>query len=210
MEIFNINVLLAPAMNIHRNILCGRNFEYFSEDPLVSGKMATALIRGVQSHKNCGATVKHFAGNNQELNRMNNDSKMSERALREIYLKGFEIAVKEGHPIALMTSYNLINGIHPSENSELIINVIRSEWKFDGLIMTDWIISGEQEFNSAKNPGQYSFNTLRAGVNIHMTGHKIDVDFINQKLKENVLKRDDLLRCGSKVYETIEMLNKKN
>ena len=207
MQIFNVNVLLAPAMNIHRNILCGRNFEYFSEDPLVAGKMATALIRGVQSNKNCGATVKHFAGNNQEYNRMNNNSKMSERTLREIYLKGFQIAVEEGHPTALMTSYNLINGVHPSENSQLLIDVVRNEWKFDGLIMTDWIRSGEQEFNSAKNPGQYVYNTLRAGVNIQMTGHKIDFDYILQKLRDGVLNREHLLKCASKVYETIEKLN---
>ena len=207
MQIFNVNVLLAPAMNIHRNILCGRNFEYFSEDPLVAGKMATALIKGVQSNKNCGATVKHFAGNNQEYNRMNNDSRMSERTLREIYLKGFQIAVEEGHPTALMTSYNLINGVHPSENSQLLIDVVRNEWKFDGLIMTDWIRSGEQEFNSAKNPGQYVYNTLRAGVNIQMTGHKIDFDYILQKLRDGVLNREHLLKCASKVYETIEKLN---
>ena len=207
MQIFNVNVLLAPAMNIHRNILCGRNFEYFSEDPLVAGKMATALIKGVQSNKNCGATVKHFAGNNQEYNRMNNNSKMSERTLREIYLKGFQIAVQEGHPTALMTSYNLINGVHPSENSQLLIDVVRNEWKFDGLIMTDWIRSGEQEFNSAKNPGQYVYNTLRAGVNIQMTGHKIDFDYILQKLRDGVLNREHLLKCASKVYETIEKLN---
>jgi len=207
MQIFNVNVLLAPAMNIHRNILCGRNFEYFSEDPLVAGKMATALIKGVQSNKNCGATVKHFAGNNQEYNRMNNNSKMSERTLREIYLKGFQIAVQEGHPTALMTSYNLINGVHSSENSQLLIDVVRNEWKFDGLIMTDWIRSGEQEFNSAKNPGQYIYNTLRAGVNIQMTGHKIDFDYILQKLRDGVLNREHLLKCASKVYETIEKLN---
>ena len=207
MQIFNVNVLLAPAMNIHRNILCGRNFEYFSEDPLVAGKMATALIKGVQSNKNCGATVKHFAGNNQEYNRMNNNPKMSERTLREIYLKGFQIAVQEGHPTALMTSYNLINGVHPSENSQLLIDVVRNEWKFDGLIMTDWIRSGEQEFNSAKNPGQYVYNTLRAGVNIQMTGHKIDFDYILQKLRDGVLNREHLLKCASKVYETIEKLN---
>ena len=207
MQIFNVNILLAPAMNIHRNILCGRNFEYFSEDPLVAGKMATALIKGVQSNKNCGATVKHFAGNNQEYNRMNNNSKMSERTLREIYLKGFQIAVEEGHPTALMTSYNLINGVHPSENSQLLIDVVRNEWKFDGLIMTDWIRSGEQEFNSAKNPGQYVYNTLRAGVNIQMTGHKIDFDYILQKLRDGVLNREHLLKCASKVYETIEKLN---
>ena len=207
MQIFNVNILLAPAMNIHRNILCGRNFEYFSEDPLVAGKMATALIKGVQSNKNCGATVKHFAGNNQEYNRMNNNSKMSERTLREIYLRGFQIAVEEGHPTALMTSYNLINGVHPSENSQLLIDVVRNEWKFDGLIMTDWIRSGEQEFNSAKNPGQYVYNTLRAGVNIQMTGHKIDFDYILQKLRDGVLNREHLLKCASKVYETIEKLN---
>ena len=208
MQIFNLNILLAPAMNIHRNILCGRNFEYFSEDPLVAGKMATAIIKGVQSHKNCGTTVKHFTGNNQEKNRMNNNSKMSERALREIYLKGFQIAVEEGHPTCLMTSYNLVNGVHPSENSELLIDVVRNEWNFNGLIMTDWIRSGEQEFNSAKNPGQYVYNTLKAGVNIQMTGHKIDFDYIIQSLKDNTLKREDLLRCASKVYETIELLNK--
>ena len=209
MEIFNINLLLAPAMNIHRNILCGRNFEYYSEDPLVSGKIAAAFIKGVQSHKNCGTTIKHFAGNNQEKNRMNNDSRMSERTLREIYLKGFQIAIEEGHPTALMTSYNLINGIHPSENSRLLIDVVRNEWNFKGLIMTDWIRSGQQEFNSAINPGQYVFYTLRNGVNIHMTGHKIDYEYVLEYLKEKILTREDLLRCASKVYETIELLNKK-
>ena len=209
MEIFNINLLLAPAMNIHRNILCGRNFEYYSEDPLVSGKIAAAFIKGVQSHKNCGTTIKHFAGNNQEKNRMNNDSRMSERTLREIYLKGFQIAIEEAHPTALMTSYNLINGIHPSENSRLLIDVVRNEWNFKGLIMTDWIRSGQQEFNSAINPGQYVFYTLRNGVNIHMTGHKIDYEYVLEYLKEKILTREDLLRCASKVYETIELLNKK-
>ena len=208
MKIFDINILLAPAMNIHRNILCGRNFEYFSEDPLVSGKMAAAIIKGVQYYKNCGTTIKHFTGNNQEFNRKNSNSKMSERALREIYLKGFEIAVEEGNPIALMTSYNLINGIHPSENPNFLIDVVRNEWYFDGLIMTDWAISGKNEYGSANYPGQYAYNTLKAGVNIHMTGNKIDFDCVIQKLKENVLKREDLLICASKVYETIEMLNK--
>ena len=204
-----INLLLAPAMNIHRNILCGRNFEYYSEDPLVSGKIAAAFIKGVQSHKHCGTTIKHFAGNNQEKNRMNNDSRMSERTLREIYLKGFQIAIGEAHPTALMTSYNLINGIHPSENSRLLIDVVRNEWNFKGLIMTDWIRSGQQEFNSAINPGQYVFYTLRNGVNIHMTGHKIDYEYVLEYLKEKILTREDLLRCASKVYETIELLNKK-
>ena len=207
MKIFKINLLLAPAMNIHRNILCGRNFEYFSEDPLVSGKMANSIIKGVQSHKNCGTTVKHFTANNQEYNRKNSNSIISERALREIYLKGFQISIKEGHPTALMTSYNLINGIHPSENSRLLIDVIRNEWNFKGLIMTDWAISGKKEFGTAKFPGQYSYKTLKAGVNLHMTGHKIDFDYIIQKLKEGLLNKEDLLKCASKVYETIKLLN---
>ena len=208
MEIFNINVLLSPAMNIHRNPLCGRNFEYFSEDPLVSGKISAAIIRGVQSHKNCGTTIKHFTGNNQELNRKKSNSKMSERTLREIYFKGFEIAIEEGHPISLMTSYNLINSIHPSEDPKILIDVLRNEWKFNGLIMTDWAVSGKKEYNKAKYPEQFVYNTLKAGVNLHMTGHIIDFNFVIQKLKENVLNREDLLKCGSKVYETIELLNK--
>ena len=208
MRIFDINILLSPAMNIHRSILCGRNFEYFSEDPLVSGKIAAAIIKGVQSHKNCGTTVKHFTGNNQEFNRKSSNSIMSERTLREIYMKGFEIAVEEGHPTALMTSYNLINGIHPSENQRFLIGVVRNEWNFTGLIMTDWAVTGNIEYGKAKYPGQFAYNTLKAGVNIHMTGHKIDFDSVIQKLKENFLKRQDLLVCASKVYETIEMLNK--
>ena len=208
MNIYNINILLSPAMNIHRNPLCGRNFEYFSEDPLLSGKISAAIIRGVQSHKNCGTTIKHFTGNNQELNRKKSNSIMSERALREIYFKGFEIAIEDGHPKALMTSYNLINGIHPSEDPKILIDVVRNEWKFNGLIMTDWAVSGKKEYNKAKYPEQFVYNTLKAGVNLHMTGHIIDYNFVIQKLEEKVLDREDLLKCGSKVYETIELLNK--
>ena len=206
MELYNVDVLLGPAMNIHRNILCGRNFEYYSEDPLVSGKMAAALIKGVQSIKNKGTTVKHFAGNNQENNRLNSNSKMSERALREIYLKGFQIAIKEAHPTALMTSYNLINGVHPSENEKIMIDVLRNEWKFEGLIMTDWTRSGQMDFGASKYPPQYVYKTIKAGNNIMMAGSKKDYELILAKLDENVLTRDDLLQCASKVYETIESL----
>ena len=208
MKIYNVNLLLSPAMNIHRNVLCGRNFEYFSEDPLLSGKISAAIVRGVQSHKNCGTTIKHFVGNNQELNRKKSNSIMSERTLREIYLKGYEIAIEDGYPIALMTSYNLINGIHPSEDPKLLIDVVRNEWKFNGLIMTDWAISGKEEYIKGKYPEQFVYNTLKAGINIHMTGHILDFNYTIQKLKENFLKREDLLKCGSKVYETIELLNK--
>jgi len=207
MELYDIDILLGPSLNIHRNILCGRNFEYYSEDPLISGKMASAFVRGVQSHKNKGTTLKHFAANNQELNRLNSNSIVSERALREIYLKGFQIAIEESQPTALMTSDNLINGLHPSENEQLIIDVVRNEWKFQGLIMTDWTRSGQMDFETSKNPPQYVYNTLKSGINIMMPGNQIDYDLILEKLKEKVLTRDDLLCCASKVFETLEHLN---
>ena len=209
MEVFDIHLWLAPALNIQRNILCGRNYEYYSEDPLLSGKMAAAMVKGVQLHKNKGSTIKHFAGNNQEFNRGNNNSKMSERALREIYLKGFQIAIEESHPHALMTSYNLINGIHTSHDKQLLINVLRNEWKYDGLIMTDWSFSYFSEYLLSKYPPQNAFDIIKGGVNIMMPGGENDYDLLNEKLKAKLLTREDLLRCSSKVYETIELLNKK-
>ena len=142
MDIFGIDLWLAPALNIHRNVLCGRNFEYFSEDPLLSGRFAAALTKGVQKHPGRGVTIKHFAANNQETNRYANNSIVSERALREIYLKGFGICVRESDPMAVMTSYNLLNGVHTSECGALT-EILRSEFGFDGLIMTDWVIGGD-------------------------------------------------------------------
>ena len=206
MDIFNVQLWLAPALNIHRNILCGRNFEYYSEDPLITGKMAAAMVKSVQSYKNKGATIKHYAANNQETNKFNNNSKMSERALREIYLKGFQIAIEESKPYAIMTSYNLLNGIHPSANKELLIDILRTEWKFEGLILTDWSITGMHDHDSKYN-GQNVFDNIKNGNNLMMPGSQIDYNILIDKLNEKSLTRDDLLHCASKVYDTVELLN---
>ena len=168
-------------MNIHRNPRCGRNFEYYSEDPLLTGKMACGIVKGVQSMK-VSVSIKHLACNNKELNRMFSDSRVSERALREIYLKGFEICVKEAKPWNIMTSYNKLNGRYPSANLDLLDGIVRKEWGFEGMIVSDWgnfashveeVIAGNdvkmwfgypEEIKEALNKGQLTKGDLQACV----------------------------------------------
>ncbi len=161
------HVLLAPGMNIHRSPLCGRNFEYYSEDPFLTGKTAAAVVKGVQKN-NVGACPKHFACNSQETNRNKTDSRLSQRALREIYLKGFEICVKEAKPFTIMTSYNKINGVWGHYHYELCTRILREEWNFDGVVMTDWWMqsSNSPEFPSLKDNAY----RVRAGVDVLMPG----------------------------------------
>ncbi len=182
MEQFNVDLWLAPAMNIHRNPLCGRNFEYYSEDPLVAGKVAAAMTNGVQRHKGKGTTIKHFAVNNQEDNRYFVNAHVSERALREIYLKGFEIAVKESQPLSIMTSYNLLNGIHTANNHDLIQGMARDEWGFAGTIMTDWFTSQDMPALTGKfkpiYPISASTGCIYAGNDMQMPGCQKNVNDI--------------------------------
>lgn len=192
MERFGIQLWLAPALNIHRDIRCGRNFEYYSEDPLVSGRMAAAITRGVQTHPGCGTTIKHFAANSQETNRYNNNSLVSERALREIYLRGFGICVREAQPCALMTSYNLINGVHTSESRELTEDILRSEFGFEGIVMTDWVVGGSFLYNSKKYPMPNAGKVAAAGGDLFMPGSKGDWKRCMKQLKSGVLSRRQL------------------
>jgi len=164
---YGVDVQLAPGMNIHRNPLCGRNFEYFSEDPLLSGKTAAAVVRGVQSQGKA-ACPKHFACNNQETNRNRNDSRVSERALREIYLRNFEIVIKEGKPLTIMTSYNKVNGVWSHYNYDLVTTILRGEWGYTGCVITDWWMQKAKspEFPKLKNNAY----RVRAQVDVLMPG----------------------------------------
>lgn len=206
MEMFGVHLWLAPALNIHRSILCGRNFEYYSEDPLVSGIFAGAITKGVQSVPHTGVTIKHYAFNNQERNRTQNNSRVSERAAREIYLKGFGICVKMSDPKAVMTSYNLVNGIHTNERVDLIGEVLRSEFGFGGIVMTDWIIAGYENEKDCKYPVSDASHVCMAGGELFMPGSQYDYDKVSEGLKEGRVTRKQLMINATRLLKMGEAL----
>ncbi len=189
-----IGVWLTPAMNIHRSPLCGRNFEYFSEDPFMTGKMGAAKILGIQSQK-IAVSMKHFACNDKEVDRMICDSRLSERALREVYLKGFEIAVKEAKPWTVMSSYNLVNGTYSSQNKDLLGGILRGEWGYDGMITTDWMNCVDQ------------VSEVQAGNDLKMPSGEPTV--LWKAYQDGKLKREEMEACAIRILKTILKLDKK-
>ncbi len=188
----NLGLWLTPAINIHRSPLCGRNFEYYSEDPFVTGKLAGAMVRGIQSN-NVGATLKHFALNNKETNRKNSDSRVSERAAREIYLKAFEMIVKAEDPWAVMSSYNIINGYRASENKDLLTGILRDEWGYTGMVTTDWWTCGEH------------YKETKAGNDLKMgNGYPKRV---KEAYEKGAISRDEIETCVKRILSLILKLD---
>lgn len=193
MKEIGVTIWLAPGLNLHRNPLCGRNFEYYSEDPFVSGKMAVAITRGVQQKPGCGVAVKHFCCNNQEDNRDHMSSNISQRALRELYLKGFRIAVEEGRPWTVMTSYNMVNDVYTPNSFDLISNVLRNEWGFEGVVMSDW--------NSTDKCSHVE--AINVGNDLLMPGGEWVTQALLEGLETQILDRNLLKQSAARILTMI-------
>lgn len=206
MELFNVDIWLAPAMNIIRNPLCGRNFEYFSEDPYLTSRCAINMVKGVQNGSNKKVCIKHFACNNQETNRTHSNSIVDIRTLREIYLSAYEKVIAKSNPFSVMVSYNLLNGEHTSQSLLLCNDILRNEFLFKGLIMTDWISSGDKTYSTSKNESCYASKILKAGVNLIMPGNKKDIDDLTKAIKSQYLSRNELINNCAIIYNCIKQV----
>ena len=192
---FGVKVWLAPALNIVRNPLCGRNYEYYSEDPLLSGTMAAAVTLGVQETPGNYVTIKHFAANNQEENRYSVSSDVDGRALREIYLRGFEMVVRTASPRTVMTAYNKINGVYCANHAELCNGILRGEWGFDGVIMTGWLSTGKKRADEG--------TAIKAGVDLIMPGGRGTIRALERAMDQKTLASEDVRRACARVLSLI-------
>ena len=207
MQRFHVELWLAPSMNLHRNPLCGRNFEYYSEDPFITGACAAAVTDGLQSFRRAGVTLKHFACNNQEDNRHGTNVHISERAIREIYLKGFELCVKKARPEAVMSAYNLINGIHCANHYDLLTTVLREEWGFDGIVMTDWGTTSQAGNAGRKYKASTCAGCIQAGNDLIMPGAKEDFDNLYRSVCDGEVSMVQIRRSAGRLLRMMLRLS---
>lgn len=205
---FGVDLWLAPSMNIHRNPLCGRNFEYYSEDPLITGICGSTMVHGVEMYRGTGATIKHLACNNQEANRGATNAHVSERALREIYLRGYEMAIRKEKPVSMMTSLNLINGIHAANNYDMLTSFARDECGFDGFVMTDWGTTVADASEDNKYPCSSVAGCLTAGNDLIMPGTSGDVEGIRLAVQNGEVKLWQLQECVKNILRGMLKMDK--
>lgn len=203
MDAYGVTVWLAPGMNIHRNPLCGRTFEYCSEDPLVSGKTAAAIVRGVERHPGKGTSIKHFAANSCELERNASSSNLSERALREVYLRGFEIAVKESNPMTVMAAYNKINGTYCTNNYELLVDILRNEWGYKGMVMSDWDSMKADRSDCMKATTGDVLKTHAAQCDLVMPGRPDQIEALVRGMESGEVSEEDLRRSAVRILKIV-------